>query len=333
MSPDPLLTHLLAGIIGLAVACYVLLDGFDLGVGILLPLFPADQRDTLMGAIEPVWDANETWLVLGGTLLLAAFPRAYGSLLPLLYLPLTAMLVALILRGVLFELREHLLPVWAWPGAFCAASLMAGFCQGLILGAFVTGPGDGGPPWLGPFPLAIGLAVVLAYALIGACWLVYRSPGPVQARARRLAQGLTWAAAASILLVSLWTPLMEARIAERWFSLPHLLGLAPLPLSAAGLWLLLRHYLDRGNRPLVPWLACVALYLTALAGLGISMWPYVIPTELTLAEAAAAAATQELLAWAVLICLPVVLGATGWVYYTFRRPPASDPPDASGASD
>lgn len=243
------LTLIWAGLIAFAVFMYVLLDGFDLGVGILFPAAPDDRaRDTMMNSVAPVWDGNETWLVLGGSGLLAAFPLAYAIILPALYFPVLIMLVALIFRGVAFEFRfkaETSRPLW--DRAFYGGSLLATFAQGVILGAFIHGFKIEGTifagglfDWLSPFSLMTGLGLVAGYALLGATWLVMKTEGALQDWAYAWARRLLLAVLAFVAIVSLWTPLFDAEIARRWFSWPNILYLSPVPivtgLAALRLW-------------------------------------------------------------------------------------------------
>src|SRR5207248_2835563 len=231
-----------AAIIGLAVAMYVILDGFDLGVGILFPFAESEhQRDQMMNSVAPFWDGNETWLVLGGAGMIVAFPLAYSIILPALYLPVILMLLALVFRGVAFEFR------WIgvtskphWTFAFAAGSTLAAFCQGLILGGLIQGIkvensafAGGAFDFATPFALLCALGVVAGYALLGACWLVMKTEGAVADRARRHAKLLLIAVLAFMAIVSLWTPLQFPRIRARWFSTPNILVLWPVPLVTA----------------------------------------------------------------------------------------------------
>lgn len=314
-----------AGVIAFGVTLYVLLDGFSLGVGILFPFVGArDDRTLAMNTVAPVWDGNQTWLVLGGAALLAAFPPAFNFLLGALYLPLMVMLVALIFRGAAFEFRYKAADSRGWDLAFAAGSTVAAFCQGMVLGTYVTGfdvvAGEhvGGTfAWLTPFSLFTGAAVVGAYALLGACWLVVKTEGPLQLRARELALRLLWVALFSIAVVSIWTPLVEPAIAERWFGWPNLFLLAPVPLltaaSAIGLYLSLR----RGSE-VAPFAFTAALFLLTLAGLAISLWPWIVPRTLTVWEAAAAPKSQLFVLVGVAIIVPLILIYTAHAYWVFR---------------
>jgi cytochrome d ubiquinol oxidase subunit II len=317
------LALLSAAVIAFGIAMYVLLDGFDLGVGILF-LFMRDERDRelAMSSIAPVWDGNETWLVLGGAMLLAAFPRAYGVLLAAWYLPLVIFLVALVFRGVAFEFRpqaRHKL-IWGW--SFGVGSLAATLAQGALLGSFVQGldlrADSGSFGWLTPFSAVTALGLVAGYALLGATWLVYKTEGPLQVRCYASARRLTWVIVAFIGVVSVWTPLAQPAIAARWFSWPNLLYLAPVPLLTVGVALALwRALMQRRER--APFGCAVALFLLSYFGLAVSTWPYAVPRTITVWEAAAAPSTQAFILIGVGLLLPFVLGYTVHTYRVFRR--------------
>ena len=318
-----------AGIIAFGVTMYVLLDGFSLGIGILFPFVKGvDERDLMMGSVAPVWDGNQTWLVLGGTSLFAAFPEAFGLLLSILYLPLIVMVIALVFRGVAFEFRfkaeRH--EIWRpiWDLSFIVGCLVAAVCQGMVLGAYVTGFSlqgreytGGAMGWLTPFSLMTGVAVPCGYALLGACWLLIKTEGHLQAWARRAAVRLLVVMLGFIALVSLWTPLADAAIAERWFSWPNLLYLSPVPVLTAAVALALYHTLRQGHE-YVPFVLCVVLYVLALAGLAISLWPYIVPRSLTIWEVAAPPKSQLFILIGVAIIIPLVLLYTAHAYYVFR---------------
>ena len=325
----PDLSLLWAAILLFGVAMYVILDGFDLGIGILFPFAPDERaRDTMMAAVAPFWDGNETWLVLGGVSLFAAFPVAYAELLSHLYLPIVLFLIALVFRGVSFEFRgkadsSKLL----WSAAFAGGSWLAAFAHGVILGTVIQGfPfGPDGRPlpdpwlWLSPFSLFVGLAVVAGYALLGASWLVSRVAEPLRGWLVRLGPLLVFAVLLALLVVSIWTPLTHPQIARRWFALPQIVVLMPVPLVTAGIGLALLLAFTRG------WLKAafpltVALFLLALVGLVISLWPYAVPYGITIKEAASAPGTQAFMLVGVLLFLPLVLGYTVYVYRIFRGP-------------
>jgi cytochrome d ubiquinol oxidase subunit II len=321
------ITAVWAAIIFFSVFMYVVLDGFDLGIGMLYPFVPARRdRDAMMNSVAPIWDGNETWLVLGGEGLLAAFPVAYAVILPGLYLPLIFMLVGLIFRGVAFEFRfkanDRERPIWDL--AFIGGSMTAAFFQGVSLGAFLSGipvsgrSYAGGPlDWFAPFPLAAGCGVMIAYALLGATWLVMKTEGELHERMKALARPLTWLLLAAIAVVSVWTPLSQHQVAERWFSFPNLLILSPVPLlvAASSFWLLWALGRDPHRQPFV---AALALVLLGFTGMAISIWPHIVPPTITIWEAAAPPSTQHFALVGTLIVLPLILAYTGWAYYVFR---------------
>lgn len=315
-----------AALIGTAVALYVILDGFDLGVGILFPLFREEQdRDDMMNSVAPFWDGNETWLVLGGGGLFVAFPLAYSIIMPALYLPVIVMLLALVFRGVAFEFRWVAKPRHAiWDLAFAGGSITAAFAQGVILGGFlqdiivIENRFAGGTfDWLSPFAIFTGLSVVAGYALLGACWLNMRVDSAVAGKARALAQKAVFVVIGAMAVVSLWTPLVSERIAERWFTFPNIAYLAPVPLLALVFAWLAWSSLGKGKQA-APFLASIGLFLTGFAGLVISNAPYLVPPSVTIWEAAAAPASQWLMLIGTVILLPVILGYTVFVYWTFR---------------
>lgn len=315
-----------AFLIALAILIYVILDGFDLGIGVLFPLVKGESdRDVMMNTVAPVWDGNETWLILGGGGLFAVFPLAYSVVLTALYAPLIAMLLALIFRGVAFEFRfkdpGHK-PLWDL--AFAGGSIVATFCQGIVLGAFIQGIAvedrsyaGGWFDWLTPFSLFAGFSLVLGYALLGAGWLVMKTEGTLQVRMYALMTHLTAGLIVCIAIVSLWTPLLNAEIAARWFSWPNLLYLSPVPLLvlAAGLGL---YRAIRRRREVQPFLLALTLFLLSYAGLGISLYPNIIPPDVSLWAAAAPDKTLGFMLVGAAILLPVILGYTGYAYWVFR---------------
>ena len=315
-----------AAMIGLAVAMYVVLDGFDLGVGILFPYFPSEvQRDQLMNSIAPFWDGNETWLVLGGTGLFVAFPLAYALIMPALYVPVILMLLALVFRGVAFEFRWLAKPHHRrWDVAFAAGSATAAFAQGLILGGLLGGIPVVGDQfaghtftWLTPFSLMCGCALVIGYALIGACWIIMKTTDEAEQCARRLARPLLLALLVCIVVVSIWTPLQFARVAQRWFSWPNLLYLSPVPLVTAALALAAWRGIG-GRHPTLAFYSAVGLFIIAYLGLVISSVPYLVPPSLTLWQAAAAPRSQAFILAGMVVLIPAIFGYTVFVYRTFR---------------
>lgn len=314
-------------IIGFGVMMYVLMDGFDLGIGILYPFIPDRRhRDVAMNTVAPVWDGNETWLVLGGAGLLAAFPLVYSVVLTALYLPLIFMLLGLIFRGIAFEFRfkarDHERHIW--DKAFIGGSFTATFFQGVVLGAYVSGlPVDngaylGGPlDWIAPFPLFTGVALVFAYALLGSTWLIMKTEGELQFRMFHLARPLMWILLAAIAVISLWTPLRDPLIAERWFSFPNMVWFSPVPLLVVGAALLMQRALARG-RQVAPFLLALLLMFLGYAGLAISGWPNILPPDISIWEAAAPPQSLGFALVGALLIIPFILMYTAFAYYVFR---------------
>jgi cytochrome d ubiquinol oxidase subunit II len=319
------LVPLWAAILAVGVFMYVFLDGFDLGVGILFPFAPDDGgRDLMMASVAPVWDGNETWLVLGGVALFAAFPLAFAVILPAVYFPILAMLLGLIFRGVAFEFRPTARNRRHWDRAFFVGSLVATFAQGCVLGKFVLGFEVEGRhyagtsmDWLHPFVLMVGAGLVFGYTLLGATWLVLKTEGRLQAWARRAAKLALVGVIAFIAAVSVWTPFLQSRIAERWFSWPNALAFAPVPLATAALAIWAWRALSRGGEA-SPFVAALGLFLMAYLGLAISLFPYVVPHTVTLWEAAGSPSTQAFMLIGTLFLLPIILTYTGWSYWVFR---------------
>jgi cytochrome bd ubiquinol oxidase subunit II len=315
-----------AGLIGTAVALYVILDGFDLGTGILFPFAKSErERDQMMDSVAPFWDGNETWLVLGGGGLWVAFPQAYAVIMPALYLPVIVMLLALVFRGVAFEFRSVAVTSKRyWNFAFAAGSTVAAICQGVILagliegikvenGVFAGGPFD----WATPFALLCGIGVTAGYALLGATWLVLKTEGAVAERARGQAKTLLIVVLAFMAVVSLWTPLAFDRIARRWFSIPNIYFLWPVPLVTALTALMAWRWLEE-RREALPFLASIVLFLLGYLGLVISTFPYLVPPTLTIWQTAAVPASQIFMLLGTLVLLPVILGYITFVYWLFR---------------
>lgn len=320
------LTIVWALIIAFAIAAYVVLDGFDLGIGILFPFFRVGkERDQAMNAIAPVWDGNETWLVMGGGGLLAAFPLAYAIILPALYAPLIAMLLGLVFRGVAFEFRwRHAPHQRAWDGAFMGGSLIATFMQGVTLGALIQGISITGRAysgawweWLSLFSVLTGISLVAGYALLGSTWLIWKTEGPIQHDARRFARIATPAMLFAIGAVSLATPFVERQYFDRWFHYPGLLVAIPMPLlvlaTAAALWVTI----PRG-RDWLPFVLALGLFALTLVGLGISIWPDVVPGRLSIWQAAAPRSSQLFMLPGALVLIPIILGYTIFAYWIFR---------------
>ena len=320
------LTVVWAFIIAFAVFAYVVMDGFDLGIGILFPAFAAGrERDRAMNSIAPVWDGNETWLVLGGGGLFAAFPLAYAVILPATYPLIIAMLLGLVFRGVAFEYR------WRdpahqkfWDMAFTGGSLVAALAQGMTLGALLQGIEVSGRAyagswwdWLTPYTLLTGLGTVAGYALLGATWLIWKLDGEEQAHARTLA--IRWGAATIVLMgaVSLYNIALNADYAARWLSAPEIYYVAPVPILTAIVALsMLRAILkDRNSKPF--WLG-IALFFLGMSGLGVTIWPYAVPEALTIWDAAAPYRSQAFMLVGVALTLPLIIAYTAWAYWVFR---------------
>lgn len=315
-----------AAILAFAILAYIVLDGFDLGIGILFPFIPETRhRDQMMNSIAPVWDGNETWLVLGGGGLLAAFPLAYAVMMPALYAPITAMLLALIFRGVAFEFRARSLKHrhW-WDVSFAAGSALATFAQGVVLGAILEGItiidrsyAGGAWDWLTPFSMLTGVALLTGYALLGATWLVMKTRGELQQRARRYARITAIGTLISIGVVSAWTPLLHPEYAARWFTWPASIYTFSVP----ALVLVCAYFLLRGlqrDSEIMPFIAALTLFALSYAGLGISIFPHVVPPSLTFWDAAAPANSLLFLLIGAAILLPMILCYTAYSYWVFR---------------
>ena len=315
-----------AFIIAFAIYAYVMMDGFDLGIGILFPMIPAGrERDTAMNSIAPVWDGNETWLVLGGGGLLAAFPLAYGVIFSALYAPIITMLLALVFRGVAFEFRWRDPAHRAyWDVAFNLGSVVATLAQGITLGALLQGIAvqdrgyaGGWFDWLTPFSLLVGVSLVFGYGLLGATWLIMKSEGSLQERCYRLAFRLGIAVILAMAAVSAWTPFLRDAYWLRWFAWPQVLFTAQVPLlvviASATFFVSLRrqhHY--------TPFLMTLALFTLGLAGLGISLYPYVVPPVISIWDAAAPHVSLMFMLPGVLVMVPIILAYTAYSYWVFR---------------
>lgn len=314
-----------AALIGTAVALYVILDGFDLGMGILFPTTRSEsERDQIMSTIAPFWDGNETWLVLGGGGLLVAFPMAYAIIMPALYIPVIVMLLSLVFRGVAFEFRGvSRSKIW-WNRAFAWGSTLAAFSQGVILAGLIQGIkvengvfAGGGLDWATPFALLCGLGVVAGYALLGATWLVMKAEGPIADRAREQAKMLLVAVLAFMAAVSLWTAFGFPRISARWFSLPNFYFLWPVPIITALVAFTGWRALEKGREG-TPFVASIGLFLLGYLGLVISSYPYLVPPSVTVWQAAAAPESQIFMLLGTLVFLPLALCYTALIYWVFR---------------
>jgi len=315
-----------AFIIAFAVFVYVVMDGFDLGLGILFPLFPAKaDRDIIMNSVAPVWDGNQTWLVLGGGGIMAAFPLAYAILMPALYTPIIAMLIGLIFRGVAFEFRWRVSGQRnLWDLAFAGGAWLAALAQGIALGAILQGVhvearhyAGGWWDWLTPFSILTGISLVIGYALLGATWLVLKTEGALRDRAYHLCWYLLFAMLAAIGTVSIATPFLSIQYAQRWFAWPNVILTAPVPIAVALVTvLLLRALANRQDSQ--PFYLTLVLFALSYAGLGISMYPYIVPQSITIWQAAAPESSQIFLLVGVAVLIPLILAYTGWAYWVFR---------------
>jgi len=319
------LAILWAFIIAFAVFFYVVMDGFDLGLGILFPLFPKKaDRDVIMNSVAPVWDGNETWLILGGGGLMAAFPLAYAVLMPALYTPIIAMLLGLVFRGVAFEFR------WRtqrernrWDVAFAGGSLLATLAQGIALGAILQGIrvegrhyAGGWWDWLTPFTMLTGVALVIGYALLGSTWLILKTEGELRERAYRLSWALLLAMLGAIGAVSIATPFLNVQYTQRWFAWPGIILTAPVPVAVAAVAALLSRSLAN-KYDHQPFFLSLGLFALSYAGLGISMYPYIVPQSITIWQAASPENSQLFMLFGVAIMIPLILGYTAWAYWVF----------------
>jgi cytochrome bd ubiquinol oxidase subunit II len=302
-------------LMGAAILAYVVLDGYDLGVGMLMPAATRDEQDRMVASIGPFWDANETWLVLGIGLLLVAFPAAHGEILGALYLPVAAMLAGLMLRGVAFELRIKAegwhRELWNW--LFWAGSTLTSLAQGFMLGRYITGFQPGGGYWL--FALVVAGSLCGGYVLLGATWLVLRTDGPLQAKAVKWARwGLLWVAL-GVALVSIGTPLVSETVRNKWFDFPRTLGLMVLPLATGATWLWV--WFQLGKSETKPFAGAVAIYAVSFIGLAYSLFPYVIIDRLTIWQAAAHPSALVFMLVGTCIVLPFIIGYTIYAYSVF----------------
>jgi cytochrome bd ubiquinol oxidase subunit II len=316
-----------AVIIAFGLMMYVVMDGFDLGIGILFP-FISDRtdRDTMVNTVAPVWDGNETWLVLGGAALMGTFPLAYSVLLSALYLPLFFMLMGLILRGVAFEFRfkadEAHKPLW--DKAFAFGSYLAALSQGIALGAFINGfnltgtsYNGGSFDWLTPFSLFTGLGLILAYALLGSTWLIMKTEGELQDRFKSITRPIALAVLAAIIVVSLWTPAAHPAVAERWFSFPNIVFFSPVPALVLVTTIAIQRVIKKETHA-APFVLALFLLFLGYTGLAISLWPNIIPPSISIREAAAPPQSMGFALVGALFVIPFILGYTAMSYYVFR---------------
>ena len=321
--PSQTLPLIFAALMGLSILIYVILDGYDLGVGILMAAASPDEKDRMVASIGPFWDANETWLVLAIGILLVAFPTAHGMILTALYLPVTILLIGLTLRGVAFEFRAKVAAdrKALWNRLFVTGSLMATVSQGAMLGLYVMGL-EPTPSHLA-FSALIAIGLTAAYVLVGAAWLIYKTDGALQKKAVRWARSALVLTAVGMAAISLATPWVSPRIFEKWFSFPAVLALAPLPLATLalfiGLYAALRALPTADDRfAWVPFALTVGIFTLGFAGLAYSFYPYVVPEKLTLVAAAASPESLAIILAGTLVVLPVILIYSGFAYYVFR---------------
>lgn len=315
-------------IIVFATLMYIVMDGFDLGIGMLFSIVHTPgERDVMVNSVAPVWDGNETWLVLGGAGLFGAFPLAYAVIADALAIPLTMMLIGLIFRGVAFEFRFKATPSHRlfWDYAFAGGSLLATVSQGIVVGAVINGFdiadrrfAGSALDWLTPFNVFCGLGLVAAYLLLGTTWLIMKSDGALQERMRKLTRHVLLALLAVIAVVSIWTPLSWQYIAERWFTLPNFYWFVPVPILVTIFSLWIWRLSGDNTSHARPFILTLGLIFLGFSGLGISLWPYIIPPHITLWDAAAPPASQMFMLVGTLIIIPVILMYTAWSYYVFR---------------
>ncbi|WP_310148854.1 cytochrome d ubiquinol oxidase subunit II [Luteimonas sp. 3794] len=321
------------GVIGFGVLMYVLLDGFVLGLGVLAPFAEdGEQLDHMMTTAAPIWDGNETWLVLGGAGLLAAFPRAYAIVLSALYLPVLLMLIALVFRGVAFEFRfKAQRGKRFWGAAFAVGSLLAAFSQGVILGALVEGMplqegkyAGGALDWFSPFSMLTGAAVVAGYALLGSGWLILKTEGRLQQLARKATRPLVLVVAACMGVVSAWLPFLDSQIMARWFEDGNFWWLSPVPVLALINAIWLWRAAMREGRDARPFLLTLSFFGLGFLGLVLGMWPNIVPPSLSIWEAASPPSSQGFVLAGLVVLLPLILGYTAWSYRVFRGKVAVD---------
>ncbi|MDC0664319.1 cytochrome d ubiquinol oxidase subunit II [Marinobacter sp. SS21] len=313
-----------AAIIGFGIIMYVLMDGFDLGVGILFPFAPDEQsRDTMMNSVAPVWDGNETWLVLGGAGLLAAFPLVYSTILPALYIGVFLLVAGLIFRGVAFEFRfKARSSRYLWNWSFAGGSTVAAFAQGTVVGAYIQGFETangvfvgGALDWLTPFTVLTGIGMLSGYALLGATWLILKTEGHLQDWAFRLATPLLISVLVIFAIISVWTPFVDGQVLQRWFSGVSVIWVLPLLtlMFAVQIWRSVRQRSEA-----MPFVSTMGLFITTYLGLLVSRWPYVVPPNITLWDATSAYSSQLFLLLGLLFVIPIILVYTAWTYWVFR---------------
>ncbi|WP_010430745.1 cytochrome d ubiquinol oxidase subunit II [Vibrio cyclitrophicus] len=313
-------------IIVFATLMYIVMDGFDLGIGILMPFIKNEKhKDVMVNTVAPVWDGNETWIVLGGAALFGAFPLAYSVIIEALTVPLTLMLVALIFRGVAFEFRFKALEnhLKFWDRSFMLGSIFTTFFQGIVVGAVIQGFSvenrtfvGGQLDWVAPFPIFCGFALIATYALLGNTWLIMKTEGELQQSMFHFTRKTLAAMMASLVIVSAWTPLAFPTIAERWFSIPNLYYLMPIPIMAVLVCLKIADSI-RKQKERSPFIMSLIIVILGFLGLGISIWPNIIPPNISIWDAAAPEISQSFMLYGAIIILPIILAYTFWSYYVF----------------
>ena len=315
-----------AAILAFGVFMYVVMDGFDLGVGILFNFAQSEtEKATMMNSVAPIWDGNETWLILGGAGLLAAFPLAFAVILPAVYLPAMVMLIGLIFRGVAFEFRYKTIRLrWLWDLGFGWGSTLAAFGQGVILGAFIQGFevegrafAGGAWDWLSPLSILSGLGLVAGYALLGSTWLIMKTEGPLQDKAYRWTTPVAVAVLFFIAVISVYTPVADQAIRDRWFTWPNMAFLAPVPITVLLIAFLLRKALE-DRQEILPFILSILLFLLSYLGVAISLWPHAVPPSITIFDAASPPESQFFMLVGALALIPVILCYTAFSYYVFR---------------
>ncbi|MEI8659071.1 MULTISPECIES: cytochrome d ubiquinol oxidase subunit II [Vibrio] len=313
-------------IIVFATLMYIVMDGFDLGIGILMPFIKNEKhKDVMVNTVAPVWDGNETWIVLGGAALFGAFPLAYSVIIEALTVPLTLMLVALIFRGVAFEFRFKALEnhLKFWDRSFMLGSIFTTFFQGIVVGAVIQGFNvenrtfvGGQLDWIAPFPLFCGFALIATYALLGSTWLIMKTEGELQQSMFRFANKTLLIMVAALIIISAWTPLAFPFVAERWFSIPNLYYLLPVPVITALACLKITNSLKK-RRERSPFIMALIIVILGFAGLGISIWPNIVPPSISIWDAASPEISQSFMLFGAVLILPVILAYTFWSYYVF----------------
>lgn len=309
-------------IIGFCIIMYVLLDGFDLGIGLLFPFFKDDEKDIMISTILPVWDGNQTWLVLGIAIFYGAFPKAFSMIMPVLYLPLLIMVISLLLRGITFEFRlKEKKHRWVWNNIFFLSSVIITFSQGILLGSFVAGfefnqYQEISIKLITPFNLFCGIALLFGYALLGSAWIIAKTEGTLKDRMYRLSKISLWTVSIFLAIISAWSPFINSDIWQRWFG-PNFHRVLFLPGCTAALIVYFDHCIRQRSVYLLYWLA-VLIFICSYIGFGISTWPYIVPHHITIWQAAAPPSSQIFLLIGALLLLPILIGYTSYAYYIFR---------------